>query len=85
MIPASSDYVIPVKLNWPAVLDDLKNAGISGYKVSVLLDVSPGTIYYWRSGQRDPQYAIGSALLTLHSRYCGEALTKERQLLAPVK
>jgi hypothetical protein len=66
------------RINWRQLLADLKVHGCSGYRVTVELGVGWSTVQSWRRMKDDPGYGYGRALILLHSRHCGAALTFQR-------
>lgn len=73
-----NDYVYPARVDWRQVLRDLAGAGVSPYRVSQLMGVAWSTVQHWQA-DGEPGHANGQALLTIHTRYCGETLTILRQ------
>ena len=67
------------RVDWAAVMADLKDSGITAYKVSLLLNVADCTARNWAKGG-EPGYSIASGLLRLHSERCGDALTTARTM-----
>lgn len=65
------------KLNWPAIMDDIRNAGCSVYRAAKTLGRPETTVWSWTRGV-EPTYSNGAALLQLHAKYCGEDATKKR-------
>lgn len=65
-------------VNWPQILDDLRDAGCSGYRVAQRLAVEWSTVQSWRECKGDIRYGKGRALLRLHSEYCGAGMTFQR-------
>jgi hypothetical protein len=59
-----------LQIDWPTVIDDLERAGVSLRSQAVTVEVSLGTIYYWRSGG-EPKYRNGRMLLNLYERHVG--------------
>lgn len=82
-IIAHSDYVYPAVINWRDVLNDLRDAGYSGYRIAALLGKEWSTVQGWNEG-KEPRHSSGVALLTLHTRYCGAQATQKRQSEAKV-
>lgn len=75
---SSSDYVHQKKVDWPAVIEDLRARGLTITKIAACLGLNRTTVSEWRLNH-EPNFASGAALLELHSRYCGEDLTKLRR------
>lgn len=69
-------------MDWVKIFDDLKQAGRNPKQIAQIIGVPPSSLDRWRYGDAEPKYSIGEALLLLHTRYCGESLTIERQLEA---
>lgn len=56
------------KTNWAKLLDDLRDAGHSGYAVAKALGRNWDTVQGWR--QHEPKHSDGEALKALHAQYC---------------
>jgi hypothetical protein len=69
--------VLRHRVDWASVLDDLCDAGISGYRLANILGMDWPTIRRWREGS-EPSHSRGVALLEVHARFCGEPSTKQR-------
>ena len=69
--------VFPKKLNWRAILQDIKTSGYSLYEVAKRLGKPESTIQSWWKGH-EPSHSHGQAILELHSKCCGEEATKSR-------
>lgn len=68
------------KIDWRQILADLRDHGCTGYRVSTIMGVAWCTVQNWRDNPKaEPGYGHGRALLRLHSRFCGAALTIRRQ------
>jgi hypothetical protein len=65
------------EIDWAQVMIDLYDRGCNAHRVSIILGVSPCTSRNWMKGG-EPGYGNGRALLRLHSRMCGSALTIAR-------
>jgi hypothetical protein len=75
---ASSDYLIPTIIPWKAVFNDLEQHGCSPGLLHQLLDRPWSSIQRWVYRGVEPKESIGRAILVLHTRYCGEPMTKQR-------
>ena len=65
------------KIDWARIVADLLEHHCSGYRVRITLGVADCTVRNWMKGG-EPGYGYGRALLRLHSRICGAALTTRR-------
>jgi hypothetical protein len=77
---AASPDVDPPRIGWALIVRDLLAAGCSKYRIAAALGVSISTVQVWAriSASSDIRYGYGRALIRLHSRYCGAALTFQR-------
>lgn len=66
------------RLDWRAILQDIRGRGISIYKAAKILGKPETTLQSWNTGKHEPSYSHGAALLSLHSAICGEDATKKR-------
>ena len=66
------------RIDWRAILDDLRDKGCSGYRVALRLEKSWSTVQGWRDCKEDIGHGNGCALLKLHAEYCGAGLTFRR-------
>lgn len=67
----------PPKVDWTQIMVDLHNHGCTAYRVHITLGVADTTVRNWVKGG-EPGYGYGRALLRLHARICGAALTTLR-------
>lgn len=58
--------VYQVKTDWGRLLDELRDAGWSGYAVANALGKSWNTVQGWRKSE--PKHSDGEALKALHAR-----------------
>jgi len=72
-----NEYIYPVKLNWPQIIDDIILTGRSYSDIANLVGVPWSTAQRWRDGS-EPMESSGRSLLALHCRCCGEDLTIQR-------
>lgn len=77
MITAADIIVLRHRVDWAAVIADLNAAGLSGYRLSVILGLDWPTVRHWRDGG-EPTHSRGMALLEVHARFCGRAQTSSR-------
>jgi hypothetical protein len=75
--------VLRARVDWRAVLDDLKGAGVSGYRLADIMGLDWPTIRHWRDGG-EPSHSRGMALLEVHERFCGKEQTDLRMDEAPL-
>lgn len=66
------------RVKWCVILDDLRDAGCSGYRVAEKLGVGWSTVQGWRDATSDIGHGYGRALLHLHAAYCGSGMTFKR-------
>jgi hypothetical protein len=59
------------KQDWGRILDELKAAGVSTYKVAIHLGRDWDTVNGWR--EHEPRYSDGQALLKLHASHTRKA------------
>lgn len=52
------------KIDWFAIISDLKKAGISGREIARQLDVSVSTVVMWKNGS-SPSYEKGVKLMQM--------------------
>lgn len=75
-----AEDIYPPKIDWKQILADLRDHGCSGYRAARLTGMSWSAIQNLRDHEgSDPHYGHGRALLRLHARFCGAALTTRRQ------
>lgn len=58
------------RVDFARLLDELRDAGHSGYAVAKALGRNWDTVQGWR--QHEPKHSDGEALKALHARYCGK-------------
>lgn len=68
----------PQKLDWRAILQDLKDKGHSLYKIAKILGKSETTVQGWYHQGKEPSHSNGAAILSLHSAVCGQDATQKR-------
>jgi hypothetical protein len=73
----STDYLYPGVVDWRQVFRDLADHGCAGMKAAHLLGESQSTLWRWAHGV-EPRFSKASAVLLLHTRYCGLELTRQR-------
>lgn len=69
--------VLRHRVDWLAVLADLRAAGVSGYRLAEIMLTPRSTVQGWESGS-EPLHSYGAAILEVHTRYCGAEATKRR-------
>ena len=75
-----AEDIYPPKIDWKLILEDLRDNGCSGYRAGKLIGMSWCAIQNLRDKEgAEPGYGNGRALLRLHARFCGAALTIRRQ------
>ncbi len=75
---ASSDYIYRTILPWQDIFDDLRKAGCPPYKVAIIVGYGWSTLQRWVYDGVEPRESAARAILTLHTRYCGEEITRQR-------
>jgi hypothetical protein len=56
--------------DWPQIIADIESAGVSIYKISMMLHRQYGTVAAWKRGSQ-PRHYDGELLLEIHAEYCG--------------
>ena len=69
--------VYPIEIHWPTIIKDICNSGVTPYRQAQTIDCEWSTFQRWQHGSQ-PLFKNGHALLILHSRTCGIALTQKR-------
>lgn len=82
---SSSDYVYPTVLPWRDIIKDLKGAGLSAKGTADLVGCSWSTFQRWYCDGVEPRHSYATAILALHTRYCGDDLSKKRMSEATPK
>lgn len=77
MISAADILVLRHRVDWAAVLSDLRAAGVSGYRLANVMLISRSTVQHWESGG-EPSHSYGVAILEVHTRFCGKERTNLR-------
>jgi hypothetical protein len=77
LITAADILVLRHRVCWVDVLADLRAAGISGYRLSEIMLISRSTVQGWEAGS-EPSHSYGTAILEVHTRFCGAERTKTR-------
>ena len=57
-----------VRRDWPKLIAELEAAGITVYKISLIIQRPYFVVKRWKSGA-EPRHYEGEALLALHSEY----------------
>lgn len=71
------DFVYPKKLPWEEMLRDFIGVSVSSHQAATLLGVGQSTLQRWQKGT-EPKHSYGVSIIILHTRFCGEELTRER-------
>lgn len=71
------DFVYPKKLPWEDILQDLYDNDVTPSQIANLLGFGWSSFQRLKNGS-EPKYSVGVSILILHTRYCGEELTRER-------
>lgn len=69
--------VLRHRVCWLDVLADLRAAGVSGYRLASIMLISRSTVQRWEEGG-EPSHSYGTAILEVHTKFCGEAQTHLR-------
>lgn len=77
MISAADILVLRHRVDWAAVLADLREAGVSGYRLANIMTISRSTVQHWVDGG-EPTHSYGVAILEVHTRFCGSERTNLR-------
>jgi len=79
-----NEYVYPKVIPWQTIFDDIFAQGCTKEDLCQLLGVPVSSLWRWIQGT-EPKESVGRCILIIHTRYCGEELTKERQKQAQPK
>lgn len=69
--------IIPIRVDWSAILKDIKDHGLSYNQQALSIGVQYSTLQRWMSGA-EPGYSYGHSVLILHSDVCGRESTLKR-------
>lgn len=69
--------VLRHRVDWRAVLEDLRGCECSGYRLAALLGIEWSTVQRWLQGS-EPRHSYGVAILEVHTRFCGAAMSQQR-------
>ena len=58
----------PARRDWPQIIRDLEAAGVTLWKISILMHRQFGMIQRWRDGQ-EPRHYEGEMLLAIYAEY----------------
>lgn len=61
-------------VDWGKILDDLGKAGVTRYRISVVVGRQWHTVNAWR--YREPKYSDGQILLGLWMKHCQQSTTQ---------
>lgn len=73
----SDILVLRHRVCWLDVLADLRAVGVSGYRLASIMLISRSTVQAWEQGA-EPSHSYGTAILEVHTRFCGEQRTAQR-------
>jgi len=76
-----NEYVYPKVLPWQAILQDIFDEGCRKSDLAELLGVPIASLWRWIEGT-EPKESIGTSILVIHTRYCGEQRTEIRKAQA---
>lgn len=68
--------VYPVLVDWKRLLQEMRAAGWTPYKVALTLGADHPTVYSWEQGS-EPRHSYGAALLRLHALVCGQEASEK--------
>lgn len=74
----SNEYIYPRVINWAQVVEDIKDNGLNYFGITRVLGVSWGCVQGWRTKGTEPRHSVGSSLLLIHAKVCGNTLTQQR-------
>jgi hypothetical protein len=58
-----------VKQDWPKVIAEIEAAGISLYKIALMLHRQYRTVQRWKEEGAEPKHYEGEMLLEIHAEY----------------
>lgn len=67
----------PIEIYWPTIIRDLADHGLCYRQQANSIGCEWTTLQRWKNGSQ-PRFNNGHALLILHSKICGIALTQKR-------
>lgn len=76
-LPVSEFDIDPANVNWALLINDMKDAGLSGSKQALSIGSQWSTLQRWWQGS-EPSFKYGHSLLILHAKTCGLTLTHQR-------
>ncbi len=71
-----TEYVYPKRLPWKDIFKDL-DSHVNQSELSELLGLGWSSYQSCRDSL-EPKHSIAVSIITLHTRYCGETLTRQR-------
>jgi len=74
------DYIYARRIDWPVVIADMRDAGLTYLDMTDLLGIPWATFAQYRRHGSEPRHSVGQAILLLHRRTCGIQLSERRLL-----
>lgn len=68
--------VYRLMIDWKRLMDELRAAGWTPYRVAYALGADHPTVYHWSKGT-EPRHSYGAALIVLHRHICGEEASRK--------
>jgi DNA-binding transcriptional regulator YiaG len=66
------DYT-PIKKDWARIMRELREHGLTPYKIALTLGIAPCTAQNWERGG-EPSHSYGEALMRLYVAHVGAGL-----------
>ena len=73
----TTDYAYTYPINWDQIFRDINRTGICNARLCQLIGKRYSSLQRWLEGT-EPKEHVARAILTIHARYCGENLTRQR-------
>lgn len=61
-------------IDWPAVIDELRQRGLTSAAIAEQCGISATTIKEWRQGIKSPLYSTGEALVAFWCQFTGKTV-----------
>jgi hypothetical protein len=69
----------PIKIDFPKVIAEIESAGITPYKISLMMHRRVDIVIRWKKGQ-EPKHYEGQMLLMIHAEYVSRETTTKNGL-----
>lgn len=69
--------VLRHRLDWRQIIQDLRAAGCTAYRMTSIMLIERSTVQRWQKGS-EPRHSYGVAILEVHTHFCGAELTQRR-------